>query len=77
MEIFQVRYDSRVVINERFFAKQFIHFIKRDTNSTENKSLHTFNKYDIGIVKNDCSAICATATVLIGTRYGNYEHMFQ
>ena len=27
-----------------FFAKQFIHFIKQDTNNTENKSLHTFNK---------------------------------
>ena len=27
-----------------FFAKQFIHFIKRDTKNTENKSLHTFNK---------------------------------
>ena len=27
-----------------FFAKQFIHFIKRDTKSTTNKSLHTFNK---------------------------------
>ena len=27
-----------------FFAKQFIHFQKRDTKNTENKSLHTFNK---------------------------------
>ena len=27
-----------------FFAKQLIHFIKRDTKNTENKSLHTFNK---------------------------------
>ena len=32
------------VRDEVFFAKQFIHFIKRDTKSTENKSLHTFNK---------------------------------
>ena len=28
-----------------FFAKQFINFQKRDTKNTENKSLHTFNKY--------------------------------
>ena len=27
-----------------FFVKQFIHFQKRDTKNTENKSLHTFNK---------------------------------
>ena len=27
-----------------FFAKQFIHFQKRDTKNAEIKSLHTFNK---------------------------------
>ena len=34
-----------------FFAKQFIHFIKRDTNNTENKSLHIFNKNMNGPLK--------------------------
>ena len=33
-----------VLFDNVFFAKQFIHSIKRDTNNTENKSLHTSNK---------------------------------
>ena len=48
MTILNLRKSTKVFWSKGtrgFFAKQFIHFIKRDTKNTENKSLHTFNKY--------------------------------